>query len=170
MKPLQAARERGFTLIELLVAITILALVAVFSWAGLDQVTRTRDALVQNQAVLDASQRLFARLARDVSQTRGVRADASGRLIFALATAPGALAPAEVEYGLSEDRLVRRDPGGVGDEVLFDHGVLAWRAEVRHDDGSWGASLDRTKAPAGLRVTVRLAEVGELRRVFLLRE
>ena len=43
-------------------------------------------------------------------------------------------------------------------------------AEVRHDDGNWGASLDRAAAPAGLRVTVRLAEVGALRRVFLLRE
>src|SRR5260364_251272 len=36
------ARAQGFTLIELLVAIAILALVAVLSWRGLDQILRAR--------------------------------------------------------------------------------------------------------------------------------
>src|SRR5260363_159986 len=39
------ARAQGFTLIELLVAIAILALVAVLSWRGLDQILRARETV-----------------------------------------------------------------------------------------------------------------------------
>jgi general secretion pathway protein J len=37
------ARTRGFTLIELLVALTILALIAILSWRGLDGMTRAQE-------------------------------------------------------------------------------------------------------------------------------
>lgn len=49
-------RARGFTLIELLVAITILAVVAVLGWRGLDGIVRARVAL-----------------SRDLEQTRGMQ-------------------------------------------------------------------------------------------------
>ena len=38
-------RQRGFTLIELMVAIAILAVVAILSWRGLDQIMRGRQAI-----------------------------------------------------------------------------------------------------------------------------
>lgn len=44
-----AARARGFTLIELIVAISILALLAVLSWRGLDGMSRAQ-ALTQQRA------------------------------------------------------------------------------------------------------------------------
>jgi general secretion pathway protein J len=40
----RSAAPRGFTLIELLVAITILAIVAVLGWRGLDGIVRARVA------------------------------------------------------------------------------------------------------------------------------
>jgi len=161
---------RGFTLIELLVAITILALIAVFSWRGLDQVVRTREALAQSQAVLDATQRLFVRLARDINRARDVRADTAGRIVFSVPVQGQLARLAAIEYFSAEGRLMRRDPTGSGDEVLLDGGVAGWIGEVRQEDGSWGASADKGPVATGLRVTLRIAEVGDLRRVFLLRE
>ena len=51
-------RIRGFTLIELLVAIAILAVIAVLSWRGLDQIVRGRQA-ISNQM---EDERMFAQL------------------------------------------------------------------------------------------------------------
>jgi len=161
---------RGFTLLELLVAITILALIAVFSWRGLDQVVRTREVLAQQQAVLDAGQRLFARLARDINRARAVEVDASGRVVFSVPVPGQAARVTLVEYVLSDGRLLRRDAGGLGDEVVIDAGVEAWLGAVRLADGGWGATPQQAPPASGLRVMVRLAGVGTLQRVFLLRE
>lgn len=175
-------RNGGFTLIELLVAITILALIAVFSWRGLDQVVRTRAALEASEASLDALQRVFARLGRDINRARATRCDAAGNVVFTL-PAPAVVNPAtgersngtvDVVWLLAEGRLVRRDPSaapGFTDEPMLDNGVEAWQGEVRRDDGSWGATPESGGNPsAGLRVNLRVAGTGVVRRVFLLRE
>ncbi|RFU47388.1 type II secretion system protein J [Paraburkholderia sp. DHOC27] len=52
------APQRGFTLIELLVAIAILAVIAVLSWRGLDQIIRGRQTITN--AMED--ERVFAQL------------------------------------------------------------------------------------------------------------
>ncbi|WP_323119276.1 PulJ/GspJ family protein [Burkholderia alba] len=49
---------RGFTLIELMIAITILAVVAILSWRGLDQIMRGRDKV--SSAMED--ERVFAQM------------------------------------------------------------------------------------------------------------
>lgn len=55
----------GFTLIELLVAITLLAVIAVLSWRGLDSLMRGRDAIVSEEARLRALNRTFSQLDSD---------------------------------------------------------------------------------------------------------
>lgn len=63
MKPY--GRSEGFTLIELMVAITILAIVAVLSWRGLEQIIRARTMVV---AMLDQERSLaqfYEQLERD---------------------------------------------------------------------------------------------------------
>jgi general secretion pathway protein J len=55
----------GFTLIELLVAITILAIVAVLGWRGLDSIIRTRTALTQEMEYTRGMQIAFAQLESD---------------------------------------------------------------------------------------------------------
>ena len=56
---------RGFTLIELLVAISILAIVAVLGWRGLDSIVRSRVALTTELEQTRGLQLTFAQLQSD---------------------------------------------------------------------------------------------------------
>ncbi|TMS57795.1 prepilin-type N-terminal cleavage/methylation domain-containing protein [Imbroritus primus] len=62
---LNTGLNTGFTLIELLVAITLLAVIAVLSWRGLDSLMRGRDAIVSEEARLRALNRTFSQLDSD---------------------------------------------------------------------------------------------------------
>jgi general secretion pathway protein J len=58
-------RPRGFTLVELLVAISILAIVAVLGWRGLDGIVRARVALTQQMETTRGMQLAFAQMQSD---------------------------------------------------------------------------------------------------------
>lgn len=172
---------QGFTLIELLVAISVLALLAVFAWRGLDQIVRTRETLQQSQQALDAVQRLFANLARDVAVARRVRVDGAGHITFLMpppepvAGQEGSGGPAQeqtlppVEYLLDGNRLVRRDGILAIEQRLLDN-VAEWNGAVRLANGNWGVSPDSDAMPTGLRVTMRVGTDGAVSRIFLLRD
>ena len=66
--PSWTRRGRGFTLIELLVAITILAIVAVLGWRGLDSIVRARITLTNNLDQTRAMQLTFAQMQSDCAQ------------------------------------------------------------------------------------------------------
>ena len=57
--------RRGFTLVELLVAISILAIVAVLGWRGLDSIVRARIGLTANLDQTRAMQLTFAQMQSD---------------------------------------------------------------------------------------------------------
>ncbi|OWW18891.1 PulJ/GspJ family protein [Noviherbaspirillum denitrificans] len=57
--------HRGFTLIELLVAITIMAIVAVLGWRGLDTIVRSRVSLNQELDQTRGLQLAFAQMQSD---------------------------------------------------------------------------------------------------------
>jgi len=59
------SRARGFTLVELLVAISILAIVAVLGWRGLDGIVRARMALTQQMETTRGMQLAFAQMQSD---------------------------------------------------------------------------------------------------------
>jgi len=57
--------RRGFTLVELLVAISILAIVAVLGWRGLDGIVRARSSLTAQMETTRGMQLAFAQLQSD---------------------------------------------------------------------------------------------------------
>ena len=59
---------RGFTLIELLVAISVLAIVAVLGWRGLDTIVRARVAITSDMEQMRGMQLAFAQMQRDTAQ------------------------------------------------------------------------------------------------------
>lgn len=61
-------RSQGFTLVELLVAITILAIVAVLGWRGLDAIARARVGLTQDLEQARGIQLAFAQMQSDCSR------------------------------------------------------------------------------------------------------
>jgi general secretion pathway protein J len=58
-------RQAGLTLIELLIAITVLAVVAVLGWRGLDSIVRSRIALTADMERTRGVQLAFAQMERD---------------------------------------------------------------------------------------------------------
>lgn len=81
-------RRNGLTLVELLVAISILAIVAVLGWRGLDSIIRSRASLTNELEQVRAMQLTFAQIQRDCEQIARP-ANLSGRAV--LATEEGAL-------------------------------------------------------------------------------
>jgi len=58
-------RQRGFTLIELLLAISILAIIAVLGWRGLDSIVRSRETLTAGMDQTRGLQLAFAQMQSD---------------------------------------------------------------------------------------------------------
>lgn len=67
-------KRRGFTLVELLVAITVLAIVAVLGWRGLDGIIRARITLTSEMEQTRGMQLAFAQMQRDCAQLVGLDA------------------------------------------------------------------------------------------------
>ena len=119
-------RARGFTLLELLVALAIFAVLATTTYAGLVNVLSQRAAVAQQAERLQALQRSYRLLGRELAQfaARGIR-DSHGDYQPALqlgGPAPGLefthggwFNPVDrpravlqrVRYGLDQDRLLR---------------------------------------------------------------
>jgi general secretion pathway protein J len=61
----------GFTLVELLVAISILAMVAVLGWRGLDGIVRAREVLTAQMETTRGMQLAFAQMQSDLEHVAG---------------------------------------------------------------------------------------------------
>lgn len=104
--------QRGFTLIELLVALTVLSLVAVLSWRGLDGMVRTQSQVQTRADEVMALQVGLAQWRTDLNATVSL---------------PGLPA---IEWNGQVLRMVRRTEGPAGPTVS----VVAWTR--RSDEGA----------------------------------
>lgn len=139
------ARRRGFTLIELLVAITVLAVVAVLGWRGLDSIVRARVALNNDLEQTRGLQLAFAQMQSDCAQIAPAKI-VLGRPI--LAAAAGQLTM--VRYVFAENQPTRLQVVSyrVRDGKLTRRESLATR-DLKELDTSWlAAANDSETAPA----------------------
>lgn len=110
-----AARQRGFTLIELLVALSIMAVMAVLSWRGLDGMTRTQSQVRQHSNEVLTLQAGLAQWGADLD---------------ALARQPGV---ATLDWDGRALRVLRRSATQAGDGLT----VVAWSRRSIAGVGQW---------------------------------
>ncbi|WP_234484942.1 PulJ/GspJ family protein [Noviherbaspirillum pedocola] len=134
-KPRRSKTVSGLTLIELLVAITVLAVVAVLGWRGLDGIVRSRVALTQEMERTRGIQIAFAQMQRDAANlasqdllpNRPPLSAGGGRLLFIrkVFAENQTLRLQVVSYRISNGILYRRESIPTRDLATID---LAWQA------------------------------------------
>jgi len=118
------AAARGFTLLELLVAVSVLAIVSLIAWRGLDALLGTRERLAPRNDEARAMLATFGQIERDLAQIAvpdlyalrslpvQVRPSTQGPVLEILRTAPAApgvaTAVQTVFWRVEEGKLVRQ--------------------------------------------------------------
>jgi general secretion pathway protein J len=132
---------RGFTLVELLVAISILAMVAVLGWRGLDGIVRARVALTTQMEVTRGMQLAFAQMQSDAEHMadstlldkRPFLLAGEDRLTLVrtsfVENEPMRLQV--VAYRIRDGMLTRRESAGTRDLVQLD---VLWKAAISDAD------------------------------------
>lgn len=134
-------RSMGFTLIELLVAISILAIVAVLGWRGLDGIVRARVALTDQMETTRGMQLAFAQMQSDgehivaSAEMQGrpnLAADAGGMTLVRNWHSENAPSQLQViSYRIVNGVLTRRESVGTRDLVQLD---MFWQAALSNAD------------------------------------
>jgi len=141
-------KRGGFTLVELLVAISILAIVAVLGWRGLDGIIRARTALTNQMETTRGMQLAFAQMQSDCEHIAG--REVLDRRPYLLTGTDRVTMVREVftenqpsrlqvvAYRIVNGNLVRRETPAVRDLAQLDG---LWQAAVSDTDTSGTVAL-----------------------------
>ncbi len=148
-RPLQRRRRAGFTLIELLVAISILAMVAVLGWRGLDGIIRSRQVLTVQLEQSRGMQLAFAQMQSDLEHLSTISLLHSRPNLMAttdaLTLVRTVFADAEaaqvqvVAYRIRDGVLTRRESVATRDLTLLD---ATWLATIGDTDAATSVALE----------------------------
>ncbi len=139
--------QQGFTLIEVLVAISLMALVSVIAWRGLQHIADARGRIQSQSADTDQVIRALGQLARDLELAyTGPAFDPPAGDAVALTTG---IRLSARQLGRPVLDIVRPDPDGAG---LWQR--VRWRVD---DQGLW-----RATGPAAARMPLPLPDRGAL--------
>jgi general secretion pathway protein J len=141
-------RLRGFTLVELLVAISILAIVAVLGWRGLDGIVRARVSLTEQMETTRGMQLAFAQMQSDCER---LAADGilNGRPYLQAENDSLTMVrknfvenePMQlqvVSYRVRDGALIRRESAGTRDLIQLD---VLWKAATSNADSAVPVAL-----------------------------
>lgn len=131
---------RGFTLVELLVAITILAIVAVLGWRGLDTIIRSRVALNEDLEQTRGLQLAFAQMQSDCGNI--ARTEAIGRRM-PLSVQPGRLTLVRMVFTENQPSRVQVVAYRLNGGVLVRSESPATR-DLKQLDTAWNTALSDT--------------------------
>lgn len=150
-------RTQGFTLIELLVAITIMAIVAVLGWRGLDTIVRSRVSLTDELERTRGLQLAFAQMQSDCGQI--AKADSIGGR-RPLSTQPGRLTLVRWVFAENQPSRVQVVAYRLNNGVLSRHESLATR-NLRELETAWAAATSdaMTTPPVQLYSGVETMEI-----------
>ena len=148
-RPGSRRRGAGFTLVEMLVAITVLAVLGLISWRGLDQLVTQRARLDDSTAGTEQVVRALSQLERDVAQ-RIPDALVAGRAL------PGSPLPAAVAVtidanGQARIRILRTRAGAGTASVMWsvEAGNLV-RTSTTSTTSTTGTPADRIELLDGI--------------------
>lgn len=140
--------RRGFTLVELLVAISILAIVAVLGWRGLDSIVRTRAILTDQMETTRGMQLAFAQMQsdcehialRDVLDQRPYLLAGTDRftMVREVLTENQPARLQVVAYRIVNGTLVRRESASTRDLTQLD---ALWQAQISDTDTKGSVAL-----------------------------
>jgi len=140
------SRARGFTLIELLVAITILAIVAVLGWRGLDTIIRAREGLNRDLEQTRGLQLTFAQMQSDTDKIAPAEAVGNRPVLDAV---PGRLTLVRMVYAENQPSRVQVVTYRLRDGVLSRSESLPTR-DLSVLQTAWGAALGAADTEAAV--------------------
>jgi general secretion pathway protein J len=152
-------KHHGFTLIELLVAITVLAIVAVLGWRGLDSIVRARVSLNSELERTRGLQLAFAQMQSDCDHVTAP-ADVGGRVTVVAETNRFTMVrtvfaenqPSRVQvvaYRVRDGMLLRRESVATRDLGELD---AAWTAAMSDADTMSSVTLSKSVNDMAIRV------------------
>ncbi len=191
-------RWRGFTLLELLVAVTVLSIVSLIAWRGLDSLVHTRERLEPRVDEVRALLTAFGQIERDLAQVvnpsfvplpaapLSVRDSPVPSIELVRLAAVSPQSPSAVQvviYEVRDGQLYRETttpldtiglvPRSQFTAVALLADVRTMRVRVWQPGQGWapaaaGAANPLAAPPSGLEVVLELADGKQYRRVLLI--